>query len=237
MLMRYFILNRAKKTIFLLVTTLSLIALSCREEVTDATVELVRGQAFLVHDKNENALKPGDIISEMDSVKTGVDGIVLVSIQKQNARLEIQPNSLIAFSSILKNEKILNIRSGNLWFKLNHTRANEKWFVKTPTSVAGIRGTKIFTFQIGDMFGTCHCEGDVEFSSASGDYFSTHHKDYLTISSAEKTIVITDDDSRNANIIPNHNHSVLENSPLGPKVNITDEEKAKLMRLISKKMK
>ena len=210
-------------------------AFSCVKKSEKARVSYVSGAVVLVRGQSKSQLNHGQELLEKDIIKTGSTGIAIVTMQNENAYLEIQPESEIILSDILQKQKTIQVNSGNLWFKLKKNNENDFWQVTTPTSTAGVRGTTFYTFQIEDMFGTCHCDGDVSYSAKG--YTATHHKDYLTVSSRKKTILLKAEDFAKQNIKPNHHHSILDDSPVGPKVDMSQKELSRFMKLLREKLK
>ncbi len=110
--------------------------------------------------------------------------------------------------------------------------------VRTKTSVASVRGTKFYTFNMGESFGTCMCQGSADYKAAEHEFHQTQNQDHMIFTRGNKTIILTPEDLKP--IIGGkitHNHSALTNSPLGEKASMTPAQLGKLMTLIEKKFK
>lgn len=196
------------------------------------------GTASVERDGKQIELKNGLEIKEGDVVRTGSDSVVVVSFG-DIANAEIQSGSAFSINDLNK-QGVLELSRGNVWFQVKKKLARLNSFIlKTPTSLAAVRGTKMYAYQSGDIFITCHCEGDVEFMSRDGKYKKTHHRDFLTFSSKNGTIALLPDELRALGMKEfRHDHSEIDGSPLGnKKVSIPADMLKKIMALAEKKMK
>lgn len=208
---------------------------ACAKTVTPGGGGLVRtlqGSAELEHAGVRKPLKVGDAFESGDTIHTGPNGIVVVAIRGSLAQAEIQPNASFQVNANNAATEV-NLNRGNAWLAVTKTSANEEFTVRTPTTIAGVRGTKFYTAQFEDIVAVCHCEGDVEFST-SGPYKAVHHTDTLVFTRKDgKTVTLTAKDV--PDLSPAHNHSLLENSPLGRRDEMSEERKKKLLETALKK--
>lgn len=186
-------------------------------------------------------LKTGSKLFTGDTVTTGKGATAILSLASNQAKIELQPEAEFTIRSLNKKKRDLFLKKGDAWLKFEKAKQGEGSFtLSTPTSVAGVRGTKFYTFTMKDtkgnlLYGTCHCEGDVDYQFKKTGYSAHHAQDTVVLSNAEKTIILTPEESRS--IGAQHNHSTLEASPLGPQQGMTAEQGQKMMALIEKKFK
>lgn len=195
-------------------------------------VRTLQGSAELEHGGTRKPLKVGDAFESGDTIHTGPDGIVVVAIRGSLAQAEIQPNASFQVNANNASTEV-NLNRGNAWLAVTKSSAKEEFLVRTPTTIAGVRGTKFYTAQFEDIVAVCHCEGDVEFSS-SGSYKAVHHTDTLVFTRKDgKTVTLTAADV--PDLSPSHNHSLLDNSPLGRRDEMSEERKKKILGIALKK--
>ena len=231
-----------------IVLSLLLLAVACgkgQDQASKADVGLVSvlvGSAELEHEGQKRPLKKGDKFGPGDKIHTGAKAVVVALFGNQ-AKVEIQENSVFEVTRYDKTNKDLKLAKGNLWLEVNKRSKGENFRLHSPTAIAGVRGTKFFTFQLKDprggpiTYGTCHCIGAVEISGVKGDkYKGVHKTDFVRMTRNGKTIVLTPEDTPFIERVPGHQHSVLDNSPLGKKiVQFTPEQLKKLGALMEKK--
>ncbi|MDO8525797.1 MAG: FecR family protein [Candidatus Omnitrophota bacterium] len=92
----------------------------------------------------------GMVINEGDTLKTGKDASARVNVDSKGeaAIVDVSPGSNLTFTQLLKNTEngtektMLDLALGEVLIKAEKLRGDSKFEVKTPTSVAGVRGTK-----------------------------------------------------------------------------------------------
>ena len=182
--------------------------------------------------------KAGDRLKEKDIIKTGKTSTAIASFNNNESELEIQENALIEVKKygLGKNEeKLIFLSKGNMWTRVNRLLKNNSYHVQTSSSVAAVRGTKFYTFTIGNMDGVCHCEGTVDYSQNESDYNSTHSQDYIVINRGGKTVLLTPEEL--SFLSRAHDHSTLSDSSLGNKSEpLSEEESKRFLSLIESKM-
>ncbi len=194
---------------------------------------MLKGSAELEHAGKRSPLKVGDRFESGDSIITGTDGVAVVALRGNAALAEIQPSTTFRLQATEKSTEV-GIDAGRVWLNVAKRSADEEFKVRTPTALAGVRGTKFLTAQFGDTTAICHCEGDVEYSSGE-KYKATHHTDTLVLSRGGKTVTLTPDDL--VGVHYNHNHSMMDNSPLGAKDDLPPEVRKKILDMAEKKFK
>ncbi|MCR9140855.1 MAG: FecR domain-containing protein [bacterium] len=206
-------------------------------------VKRVIGQAELEHNGVRTPLKTGDVLPQTGTIHTGADGVVVAVLKQGRAEVEIQKNSEFHLKKLAEKESELHLRKGNLWVRVNKISAREKFHVRTPTAIAGIRGTKFYTFHIQDfegrdVHGTCHCEGEVSYGTHDESYEDVHTGDFVVLTREGKTILMTPEEMTSfmGDGATAHRHSALPDSPLGPEEQqMTPEQMRAFMELAERK--
>lgn len=200
-------------------------------------VKFVKGEAQLESNGKKQPLKVGDVFNENDVISTG-PGAAAVAVLGNSAEVEIQENAMFRIAEFNPQKKTLILDQGNLWLRVNKRGKHEDIILNSPTAVASIRGTKFFTFKIGDIHGTCVCQGKVALDIKGQAYHKAHDQDYLIVTRAGKTAVISSDELKfMGEPGKGHHHSVLDNSPLGKKPVLTEAQQKMFMETLLKKLK
>jgi hypothetical protein len=215
------------------------IIISCSPKQISQTgvITFLKGNATLAKEKEKISLKVGDEVKSGDLIETGMASTVIVSFVGGESEAEIQSNSKFLIESYTEKKANLEILNGNVWFRVN--QKNQKDFnLANPTAVAGVRGTKFFTFQVDkDTFGTCHCEGKVHYTIKSSHLANDNEKDYMIVVRNGKSIIIEPEEFKQ--MFPGrttgHDHSEIENSSLGKAQSFTNEERKILFNKIESK--
>ncbi len=189
---------------------------SCKKDsnIDGGIVSRVVGNAVIERNNTKSNLKNGDAFSNGDIIETGSSSIVIVSINNSTADIEIKENTRFEMKTVSN----YNLVNGNIWLRVNKKLSkNDQIILNTKTSIAAIRGTKLYIFQMGDITGICHCEGEVDFKSTKNPYEGHHNRDYMVLTKGDKTVLLTPEElSFLGTIGSDHHHSALEDSPLGP---------------------
>lgn len=195
----------------------------------------IKGKAAVISSAGEHPLKKGDVLNSGDVISTGEKSAVIIETGSISGQLEIQSNSKLKVESTLKGYEFF-LEAGNVWISVNKLSKDQEFKLKTPTTVAGVRGTKFYTFNQGEMTGTCHCEGQIEYSNNMSHKSEVNSGDYLVIHKGDKSITVKEEDFKKAGIkFYGHNHSEMDDSSLGPKNGMTEEEHSKVRQLIAQK--
>lgn len=219
---------------FVSITLIALALLvNCKksETSTGGLIVSLRGTAEVEHAGARKPLKIGDQVESGDTVYTGPESVAVVAIRGTLAKAEVQPNASFKITSTGADTDV-KLDKGNMWLSVTKRAPNEKFTVHTPTAVAGVRGTKFYTAQQDDITVVCHCEGDVEFASGK-DYSSVHHTDTVVFTKDGKTVTV--DAAELKGIVYSHAHSMLDDSPLGTKGQMSEETKKKIFAIAQKK--
>jgi hypothetical protein len=139
------------KSVSICMTLLLISSLSCKKEKEEQkkessilTVQTVLGEVTVQSGNDVTTPVAGSAIKENSIIKTGK--LSLIDLKYKNSGIiRINENSNInverLFSSETADETILNMDEGKVFVTVSKLLKDSKFQVKTPTSVAGIRGT------------------------------------------------------------------------------------------------
>lgn len=225
----------------LIAIPLFLFAVACGKETakTDGKVTYVKGTAVIEHieadgSKKSRPAKPGDDgkVFPGDTIQTGEDGTVVFEVS--GAQMEIQRNTRFVYERG-GDDKQVYLQGGNAWTSVSKLEGARKFTLRTPATVAGVRGTKFFTFTDGKNTGTCHCEGKISFTNNATGKEEVNDRDYLMYYRGSKSVKVFTDDFKKMGIPLGHNHSELDNSSIGKKNNLTPAQLQKVADYVDKK--
>ncbi len=126
-------------------------------EASHATVVQMDGdaQALKAGTSDWIALSQDMVLSEGDTLKTGNDTELILELagEAKTAQLTVRPNTEMSFETFYheagkeSEQTLLDVSVGGILIQAEKLRGESKFEVKTPTSIAGIRGT-IFEVQV-----------------------------------------------------------------------------------------
>ncbi|MCL1864678.1 MAG: FecR domain-containing protein [Spirochaetes bacterium] len=101
--------------------------------------------AFMIGDVKKNNVETeiGDTVKEDDTITTGYNSFC--DIQIGESIIRIKPHSKMTIASLFNNDitnTTINLDSGKILCKAKKLLENESFVVKTPTTVAAVRGTQ-----------------------------------------------------------------------------------------------
>lgn len=214
-------------------------ALACEKETaqTDGKISYIKGTANIEHiatdgSKKTIAAKPGEKVFIGDTIITADASTVVFEVS--GAQIEIQKNSRFVYSRG-GNDKEVYLQSGNAWTSVSKLEGSRAFSFRTPTTVAGVRGTKFFTFIAEGNTGTCHCEGKIALKNMTTGKEEVNDGDYLEYYRGKKAIKVTVAEIQKLGIPIAHNHSELDNSSIGKKDSLTPAQWAKIGDYVEKK--
>jgi len=191
-------------------------AFSCQKtpKIPQAKVLMLQGSVTVVRKKLSAPCTKGLLLLSGDRVVTAAGSAAVLELGGDFAVVELQENAELLITDYAGEHKIINVPKGNIWAKVSKLQPQHHAELITPLTVAGIRGTKFHTFTMGEYFGTCFCDGAVEYSVSSSGHEGYHNTDNLVVTRGNKTI------SFNPAVLEketgiNHDHSVIAGSPLG----------------------
>ena len=105
-----------------------------------------------------------------DRIKTGLLGLVHVKFYENV--IKISPNTELLIENLTPGEEpmVVVVQSGFAWSSVKNLRSSPDFKVKTPTAVAGIRGTKFGVGESSDDSLFCVCEGIVRVTCNIKDH-------------------------------------------------------------------
>lgn len=138
-------------------------------------VVIAKGDATITHQKIDNKAKIGSRVSEGDVIVTPLGAYLKVVMQDRNI-LVIPENSKLSIDEYVtaKNKKsvVMSVEYGSARhvLKQKYVQKNEKYEVRTPTTVAGVRGTDFLTIFKKDSTESviCTLEGQVSLDLLKG---------------------------------------------------------------------
>ncbi|RHX84185.1 FecR family protein [Leptospira stimsonii] len=215
-----------------------LLFFQCKSKSADPTkgaITFVKGTVSIQRGDQRIPATVSQEIQNEDVVITGPKSVVTIVFGENSSVIEIQSDSQFRLKQE-SHEKIFFQDRGSSWVLSNKLLKGDKLSLHTPTSTAGVRGTKFFTAVHEDMTFTCHCEGQIELVNVASHSKKVNDSDYLAVTRGSKTIYITLKDLQEAKLAYSHNHSEIENSPLGPQSQMAPEQVKVLLSLIRKKL-
>lgn len=225
------------KKLIIALTFAVIFACSKAPQVTDGVIEFVKGSAVVEHieadgSKKTRPARQGDKVFIGDTIVTAEESTVI--FQVTGAQMEIQHSTRFVYERGGEDKQVY-LQSGNAWTSVSKLGASGKFSLRTPTTVAGVRGTKFFTFTHGDTTGTCHCEGKIAYKNMSTGKEEVNDQDYLMYYRGDKTVKLLVDDLKKAGLPVAHNHSEIDNGAIGKKNNLTPAQMQKMQQLVDQK--
>jgi len=113
-------------------------------------VKMINGEVFIVRNDTKSPAKPGDLLQQYDVVETGSKGSVGITFI-DNSRFSAGPNTRIELKQFRFNptthngEFTTDMNRGTLAIISGQIakRSPEAMKIKTPTTIIGVRGTKL----------------------------------------------------------------------------------------------
>ena len=144
---------KALKTVCCLILMIGLVSYVFAEQTKrSAKIVSIDGEATVktADEKGWVPAEEGMVLNEGDTIKTKSDSWVLIEIGEgdEAASVEIEESSQLLLSRLEKNVEdrttrtLLDLPIGEILIKVEKLPAESKFEVKTPESVAGVRGTR-----------------------------------------------------------------------------------------------
>jgi hypothetical protein len=130
-----------KKTVLLVIAVLGLSYGCTRQHVDEYSMI-----TFMIGDvkKNNVTVQIGDIIKEKDIIQTGTDSFCDIKIG--DSLIRVKQKTKVILSALIRqgglDNTTIDLDSGKMLCKPKKLLKSETFFVKTPTAVAGVRGTQ-----------------------------------------------------------------------------------------------
>lgn len=146
---------KMKMIVMSLVAFIALPVFAYAEELSQATVKDIRGEAKFLKSGSADwsKLELGTVLSEGDALKTAIDSQITLTLTgaAKTAEITVRPESEFVFKKFHHDavnrveSTLLDVQLGGVLIKAEKLIGNSKFEVKTPTSIVGIRGT---TFEV-----------------------------------------------------------------------------------------
>lgn len=128
-------------------------------------------------------LRPGRVLGENDTISTGSDGFATLELD-DGSYVSIAPNSRIVLSILRKmaltgiEDHVIELQRGEVTNEVTHAkRSGDRFEVRTPSIVAGVRGTRFRINQLPSMTAVEVLDGTVAVgTSANDESGSTTHE-------------------------------------------------------------
>lgn len=157
-----------------------LLSFCCTAAMADLTVNKVKGvaEAYVVDSSQWQTVVLDMKLKDGDKIKTGADGILELTFTN-GTRVWIRENSSIALAALETAQESgglateFNVEKGKIRSKVNKIGKGNKFSIRTPTSVASVRGTDL-AVEVSEE-GTTQLfvfEGNVDFNNTSGEIVS-----------------------------------------------------------------
>lgn len=212
---------------------------ACQEKAptTEGVIAAVRGSALIEHieadgTKKTRKARAGEKIFATDAIVTAADGNVIFDVQ--GARMEIQSNTRFVYERS-GNDQQVYVQKGNVWTEVSKMEGDRRFVLRTPTTLAGVRGTKFFTFTDGTNTGTCHCEGKIAFRNLVSGKEEENDRDYIMYFRGKQAVKVTLEELKKLGLPVGHNHSELESGSIGKKNNLSPAQLKKMQDYVDKK--
>ncbi|ALO28237.1 FecR family protein [Leptospira borgpetersenii] len=202
---------------------------------TKGVIAFIKGDVSI--QRGEQSLKAtvSQEILNGDIVVTGSKSVASLDFGGNSYLIEVQSDSRFQIKEEA-DEKTFFQDKGSTWILTNKLVKGERMSLHTPTTTAGVRGTKFYTSVYGDMTFICHCAGHIELENRQNHTKKINDSDYLSVTKGDKTIYITPSDLQKLNVPYVHNHSEIEDSPLGGQNQMTFEQLQIINELAKKKL-
>lgn len=219
--------------------SLALVVFACSKapQVTDGVITFVKGSAIIEHlesdgSKKSRPARQGEKIYIGDTIMTGQESTIVFEVT--GAQMEIQHNTRFVYERGGEDKQVY-LQSGNAWTSVSKLGTSGKFSLRTPTTVAGVRGTKFFTFTDGSTTGTCHCEGKIAYKNLSTGKEEVNDQDYIMYYRGNRAVKVLVEDFKKAGLPIGHKHSELDNSTIGKKSDLTAAQMQKLQQMVDQK--
>ncbi|MBM9578144.1 FecR domain-containing protein [Leptospira sp. 201903070] len=204
-------------------------------EPTKGAITFVKGTVSVQRGDQTIKAFVSQEIRNGDVLITGSKSVATVVFGENSSVIEIQSDSQFRLKEE-SNERIFFQDRGSSWVFANKLLKGDKLSLHTPTSTAGVRGTKFFTAVREDMTFTCHCEGQIELENVANHSKKINDSDYLAVTRGTKTVYITAKDLQEVKIAYSHDHSEIEGSPIGAQSRMTPTQVQAMFTLVKKKL-
>jgi hypothetical protein len=139
--------SKTRLTVFIasVIISAAVIMTGCSKPVEErAFVSFFAGDVMIKHGAESRAIKLKDEVSDSDIIKTGSKSFAVVQMPGGSV-CRIEENTNVEMSAITGGEKKLTLSKGIILSKIEKLKKGEGYTVKTPLTVAAVRGTEFLT--------------------------------------------------------------------------------------------
>jgi hypothetical protein len=134
-----------RSVVFSSVLMMAAAMISCGGTRKDAFITFYTGSVSLVRDGSPVALQIKSVVKDGDAIRTG-DKSCLVVQTADGLIVRVESNTEASFSSITNvNAREISIHRGKVLSLVGKLRKSEAYTIKTPTTIAAVRGTQFLT--------------------------------------------------------------------------------------------
>ncbi|OOV41180.1 iron dicitrate transport regulator FecR [Leptospira kirschneri serovar Pomona] len=216
-------------------TVLSFYCKGSKSDPAKGRIAFLKGEISVQRGEQKFKAIVSQEILNGDIILTGPKSVATLVFGENSTVIEIQSDSKFQVKETL-DEKNFFQDKGSSWILTNKLLKGEKMNLHTPTTTAGVRGTKFYTSVYGDMTFTCHCEGQIELENHQNHSKKINDADYLSVAKGDKTIYIIPSDLQKLNVPYLHNHSEIEDSLVGAQNKMAPEQFQVIYELAKKKL-
>lgn len=179
-------------------TVLSFYCKGSKSDPAKGRIAFLKGEISVQRGEQKFKAIVSQEILNGDIILTGPKSVATLVFGENSTVIEIQSDSKFQVKETL-DEKNFFQDKGSSWILTNKLLKGEKMNLHTPTTTAGVRGTKFYTSVYGDMTFTCHCEGQIELENHQNHSKKINDADYLSVAKGDKTIYIIPSDLQKLN--------------------------------------
>ncbi|MDV6237171.1 FecR domain-containing protein [Leptospira ellisii] len=217
--------------------SLAVLSFNCKRNQTEKTngvITFVNGDVIVQRGDQKIKAAVSQEIQNGDVLITGSKSAAALAFGENASVIEIQSDSQFRFQEEGKGKNFFQ-EKGSSWILANKLNKDETLTLRTPTTTAGVRGTKFYTALREGMTFTCFCQGQVELENTTDHSKKVNDSDYLAVTKGNKTIYVTPADLKKENLEYLHDHSEIENSPVGNQNKMSQEDFQKLFTIVKNK--
>ncbi|TGK38446.1 iron dicitrate transport regulator FecR [Leptospira gomenensis] len=217
--------------------SLAVLSFTCKQNQTEkknGVLTFVNGDVIVQRGDQKIKASVSQEVQNGDVLITGAKSAAAIVFGENASVIEIQSESQFRFQEDGKGKNFFQ-EKGSSWILTNKLNKDETLTLRTPTTTAGVRGTKFFTALREGMTFTCFCQGQVELENTVDHSKKVNDSDYLAVTKGDKTIYVTSADLHKENLKYLHDHSEIENSPVGGQNRMSPDDFQKLFKIVKNK--
>lgn len=132
---------------------------------TEAKVISLKGNPKAIEKQSIRVLKLGDVVKVGERLLTGKEEHLTLKLSSGH-KIFVLASTTATLSKLMDGKVELDQKTGSIWSQIRPLGKEESFQIRTPASVAGVRGTS-FISMVMDPENTsiCVCEGKVEVTS------------------------------------------------------------------------